>query len=80
MKVFPSKHTRLSESCYRIGGLLLNLHEEGDDVDSLFEKYQAYVTQNDLATYDIVNDYYLTIVYLYAVDAIKIDNEITIKV
>lgn len=80
MRVFPSKHVLLSETCYGLGGLILKLYENGDDVDSLYEKVNSELKKISQNSDSVVNQYYLTLTYLYTLDIISIDKELNIKV
>ena len=76
MKVFPSKHVLLSETCYGLGGVLIKLYEEGDDIDSLLDKFKSELKVYNENLTTIVNRYYLTLSYLYALDIIEVDEDL----
>lgn len=80
MKVFPSKHILLSETCYGLGGLILKIHESGDDIDILFKKFKQELNRINEDSNSVVNNYYLTLTYLYALDIIKINQDLTIEI
>lgn len=79
--LLPTKHTKIYESFYGIGGLIIkHLSNKPISIDDLFESISISLTKKNLSQINIVNKFYLSLCFLYSVGVIDIqDNGIYLK-
>ena len=73
--LMPSKHIKLSESLFGLGGMLLKLLKEPLTVDELWHKYSKINNSKTFPAYHNFDNMVLAIGYLYTINAIELNEQ-----
>jgi len=77
--ILPTKHTNIEQSFIGFGGYILKIIGSGLTVDELWTQYQKDSLNGEYSVKQSFDNLLLTLVFLFAVDAIYEDNGKVIK-
>ncbi len=73
--ILPSKHIRISESLFGLGGIILGfLRKEDKTVDELWLKISKINNSKKLPAYHSFDNLVLALNYLFLIGAVEIDS------
>lgn len=71
--ILPSKHIRLSESLFGLGGILLDIIKEPMTIDEIWHKYNKINNKPIFPAYHSFDNVVLALNYLFLIGIINLD-------
>ncbi len=71
--ILPSKHVKIAESLFGLGGIILELLDRGKDLDELWEEFEKLNNTDYFPAYHNYDNFILAIDLLFLMDLIKLN-------
>lgn len=77
--IMPSKHINVSQSLLGLGSYILSKMDKPYTIDELWNKYQTDLEYEIYSVKHGFDNFVLTFIFLYSINAINYNNEFIIK-